>query len=87
MVTEVQRKILQCLREVGDEYSVFYSYIESHTDIPRETLKKEMRGLLRAGYVDHNKGLMDDDGFLAGSGFALAYGKWKEVDEILEAKA
>lgn len=46
-------------------------------------LKKSVQHLKKLGYVITERGLMDDDGMVAGSGFSLAYEKRREVRDLL----
>ena len=81
-LTDNQIKILRAFREQTEE-DLYYSYGWLEIDLDIKTLKKEMKGLRELGLVDFQRGLMDEDGGVAGSGHQIAYGKRKEVDEIL----
>lgn len=77
-------KILRCLIDADPDYYYTYSYIEGETDIKRPLLKKAMDTLRKEGLVEHRKGLMDEEGFVAGSGFGIVYEKRSQIREILE---
>jgi len=67
---ELKIKILELFGD-SDEDVYYYRYFEKNTGEPRKRIKKVMDGLRNCGMVEHIKGLFDDDGMVAGSGFAL----------------
>lgn len=68
--TKDEVQILKKLRP-DDEYYSSYDSICDMTGFTRERAKKAIDNLRSMGVVDYQKGLMNDDGEVAGSGFAL----------------
>lgn len=66
----------------NDEYCYPYRTFERETGLDRATLKKHMTELRQKGYVYYARGLMDEDGQVAGSGFGMESEKRDEVWEI-----
>lgn len=81
---KVQTAILVALGE-NEEWCYPYKYLESQTGYEREELKPEVKKLRDLGYVEFHRGLMDEEGMVAGSGFGLNYQKWREVRDVIEA--
>ena len=76
-LTENQYKILKSLE--NDEMCYYYSYIEKETKLSREVLEKEVKTLRKAGLVLYVRGLMTDEGEVAGSGFSATGDGWDLV--------
>ena len=83
-LTKAQEKILKVLIESDPEQAYFYVHFEDKTGLSRDVLQKEMKGLLQSEYVEHRKGLFNDDGMVAGSGFQIKYSKRDEVEKIVK---
>jgi len=84
-LTENQIKILRAFREQTED-DLYYSYGYLDIDLDIKTLKKEMRRLRELGLVDFQRGLMTEDGEVAGSGHQIPYGRREEVDDLLSQK-
>lgn len=67
---ELKIKIIEAFLE-DEEMGYMYKYFEEKTGATREEIKSIMDELRRIGYVRHAKGLMDEEGFIVGSGFML----------------
>jgi len=82
---DLKIKIIEMFLE--DESSAYcYGYFEKKTGESRERIKKIMDGLRHNGTIEHVRGLIDDDGQVAGSGFALtAEATQQSVREWLSA--
>ena len=65
-------KIIEAFLE-DDELAYYYRYFEKKTGATREQIKPIMDELRKAEMVELVRGLMNDDGEVAGSGFALTY--------------
>lgn len=66
------------------DYEWCYPY--KHFDkmeISREFLKKEMKALREAGLVEFHRGLMDEEGMVAGSGHSLSYKNRIEIKNLI----
>lgn len=77
-------KILKALIEADDMYCYDYSWLESETGLTRKELEPEVASLRSTGLVEHIKGLMTDDGEVAGSGFQIVYAKRQQVRDLIE---
>lgn len=75
-----QIEVLEALKS-AHEYCLNYGALERETDIPREQLKIEVTALRKMGLVEHVKGLFNDYGEVAGSGFGIL--NFREVDQLL----
>lgn len=72
-MTELQLKIkiIEAFLEGDSDLAFYYSYFEEKTGESRKNIKKVMDELRKAEMVEYVRGLFDDDGQLAGSGFQL----------------
>lgn len=68
---ELKIKIIEIFLEAEREYAYPYRYFEEETGEPREKIKKVMDELRKSEMVEHQKGLINDDGEVCGSGFGL----------------
>lgn len=66
--TENQVKVIKAL---DDELYYGYDYICNETDLDRSEAKEAITTLRQIGVVDFARGLMNDDGEVGGSGFAI----------------
>lgn len=79
-LTENQIKIL---KQFQGNYEWCYTF--AHFDdlgMDRKQLSKEFKSLRDLELVTFERGLMDDDGMVAGSGYALNYKKREVIDNI-----
>lgn len=73
-LSEVQIKILTSIHEeCYDDYACGYDSLEDWTDLERKELKPLMIDLRNKGFVTYERGLMNDDGETAGSGYLITY--------------
>lgn len=77
--------VLAVLRFHLDEYMYGGYKFLSDTKLNRKQLERIIKKLKGLGLVEYAKGLMTEDGEVAGSGFAITYSKRDEVYEILKA--
>lgn len=80
ILTENQYKILAAS---SDEWCYPYSHFESETGLDRKTLQKEMKQLRELGLMEYVRGLMTEDGEVAGSGFGRPYRNNREIEELI----
>lgn len=67
-LNEQEYATLKALSE-SEEWCYAYDYLEGETGLERKWLKPIIAKLRKLGYVEYWRGLMDDDGNVAGSGF------------------
>lgn len=67
-LTEQEYKVLKTLSGT-DEECYNYAYLEGDTGLSRKWLQPIIAKLRQLGYVEYWRGLMTDDGEVAGSGF------------------
>lgn len=60
-----------------------YRMISEFTGTDLKVLKKMVPELRKLGYVEFHRGLLDDDGQVAGSGHCLSYDKQKEIAKFV----
>jgi hypothetical protein len=78
-MTELEIRVLGSLLG-GEDYHYFsYKVIESETKQPRSVLKPIVDKLKDEGYILFARGLMTDEGQVAGSGFCINPDKSDEV--------
>lgn len=71
-LNENQLKVLTFLAEDTDLCFPFKT-IASHTNLDVKTVRRACRSLARKGLSECIHGLFDDDGFVAGSGYACTW--------------
>lgn len=64
-------KVLECLNKGDTDLCYGYDYITSETELDRDAAKKAVDNLRIMGAVKFYRGLMDDDGEVAGAGFTI----------------
>ena len=79
-LTETQYEILSRLG--SDEYCRSYAGLSDIGD--KKSLQPEIKKLMKIGLVELHRGLMNDDGEVAGSGFCRSYRKSKEIELLIE---
>jgi len=84
-LTPIQKEMLKQMLEWDREYR--YPYSEFNDIAEKKVLQKEMRGLISRGWVEINRGGLDDDGQVCGgTGFSLAYERIKEIEDLLNSE-
>lgn len=83
-LNQTEIDILDHLINSDPDFGYQYWWFEEFTGMKREQLKPIMTKLRHDGWIEHMKGLMNDDGEVAGSGFNIVYGKRREVREFFE---
>jgi hypothetical protein len=72
------------LNALGDsEWSYNYDYLSDHVDQPRNIVRLRTRRLIRMGLVSYHRGLFNEDGEVAGSGFSINDKRYQLVQDIL----
>lgn len=54
-----------------EEFYVPFSRLQEETGMDRATVRRVCRHLARRGYAEYRKGLFTEDGYVAGSGYAI----------------
>lgn len=80
----IDRAILSALGD-NDEWCYPYKYLERITGYDREVLKPHVKKLRELNLVKYERGLMTEDGEVAGSGFCVNYQNWRELRDVVEA--
>jgi len=87
--TDIQKQMLSAMLGWDDEYRYPYSSFEDDYGNPiadKKILKKEMRGLISRGWVEINRGGINDDGEVCGgTGFSINYERRRELEKLMEA--
>ena len=68
---ELKIKIIETFLEDDPDWCFAYDHFVEKTGESRENVKKVMDSLRKIEMVEYVRGLMDDDGQVAGSGFQL----------------
>ena len=69
-LNSIEKYILNELLETDPMYYYSYSWF-GYGEHSKKDLQKAMKKLREAGLVEYRKGLMDDDGMVAGSGHQI----------------
>jgi hypothetical protein len=71
-------------RFLANDTDYCYSYAAFESDgFDRATLKTAMTDLRERGYVQYERGLMTEEGEVAGSGFGIVSGKVAEIEKLM----
>lgn len=85
-VSERERK---CLEVLAAEYSseancMYFRYIVKETGLELHQVRRSVRSLARKGLAEYHRGLFDDDGMVAGSGYCATEKGAKLIEDIEE---
>lgn len=78
--------VLEALMAGYEDYYYPYAYIEDETGIDRKALTKIVGVLKALGYVKYARGLRDEEGQVAGSGFGINHEKRDEIELALKVR-
>lgn len=79
-----QVKVLEAFyKNAYDDYCYGYSWIKDETGLDRKPAFKAVHALLKLGYLEYVKGLMTDDGEVAGSGFWINHKRKDHIKDLL----
>lgn len=73
-LNDLTYKILLSLREGRGELYYPYKHLEADTGYSRAEIKKSLDVLKKIGIVNYARGLMTEEGEVAGSGFGIPWG-------------
>lgn len=75
-LSERERKCLVDLVEAGGDedyweegHCYYFRTIAKDTGLTEQQVRRSVRALARKGLAEHTRGLIDDDGMMAGSGY------------------
>ena len=83
-ITERQLNILAYFLEADHDFAYRYDTIQDWTYLSREVLQQEIKILRDWGLIDWVRGLLDDEGYAAGSGFQINYNKISYIRKLLD---
>ena len=83
-VSEREKKCLQYLLTLfgSDQDCTYFRYIAKNTGLEERQVKCSVRSLARKGLAEYLRGLFDEDGFVAGSGYRATELGRKLGDEL-----
>lgn len=70
-ISDNQKQVLECLASYGDDHVPYFKTIAQLTGLDYRHARIACRALARKGLTELQRGLMDDDGMLAGSGYII----------------
>lgn len=70
-MTENEQKVLAACVAVREDYCFGYAYLERATGMTRAQLKPIVTSLRKTEHVYYAKGLLNEEGQTAGSGFGI----------------
>ena len=87
-LSKIQKKCLLFLAAYHDQEAdcVFMNYIAEQTGLSYREVRLAVRALARKGLTEYVRGLFDEDGFVAGSGYRATFEGWKAVKDDPEFK-
>ena len=88
-LNENETKVLTYLREESmpdGEYCLPFDWISDGTTLDRKAVRRACRSLARKGLAGFYRGLMDDDGKVAGSGYSITFAGEDFVDKDSEGQ-
>lgn len=68
-INDKERKVLAYLAEEYEECAYYFRSIVKHTALELKDVRRACRSLSKKGYAEYRRGLFDDDGMVAGSGY------------------
>ena len=70
-ISERERKCLEYLASIFENEGncTYFRVIAEYTKLTEKQVKRSVRSLARKGLAKYERGLFDDDGFTAGSGY------------------
>lgn len=87
-VSERERKCLEALADIYHEFDegtcTYFSFIAKKTELTIVQVRRSVRALARKGLAEYVRGLMDDDGMLAGSGYCATFAGYELVKKSEE---
>lgn len=69
-INENERKVLEVLAEEWDEMAYYFRAIVKHTGLDLKQVRRACRSLAKKGYAEYRRGLFNEDGMAAGSGYS-----------------
>lgn len=74
-LSDNEKKVLSFLAEnsIDCEMCIAFDWISSDTKLSRVEVRDAARSLRKKGYAEYYRGLMNDDGMVAGSGYCITY--------------
>jgi len=89
-VSERERKVLEQLFDWGQEHEegscTYTRVIATHTKLSFKDARGGVRALVRKGLAEFHRGLFDDDGMVAGSGYCISSAGTKLIAAERDAK-
>jgi hypothetical protein len=68
---EREQKVLSALHGLDEDFCFGFQTIMRETGLDRRTVRLTCRRMARKGYTAYHRGLFNDDGEVAGSGYAI----------------
>lgn len=84
-ISDREKQCLKVLMSHGqDDYCFFFKGISNDTKLTIIQVRRSVRSLARKGLAELIRGLIDDDGMLAGSGYIATDNAFKLFRELYE---
>ena len=83
-ISEREKKCLTHLLTLynSDQDCTYFRYVAKDTGLEEKQVKRAVRSLARKGLAEYVRGLFDEDGFVAGSGYRATELGRKLGDEL-----
>ncbi len=89
-LSEREMACLMALNEIlddsGEGQCTYFRFIAKHSKLTEAQTRKSVRALARKGLAEYHRGLFDEDGIVAGSGYCLSIAGKKMADREIEKK-
>ncbi len=82
-ISEREEKCLEVLAGIygNDADCMYMKYIAKELGLEYRQVKRAVRSLARKGLAEYVRGLFDDDGMVAGSGYRATEKGWNLIDK------
>lgn len=83
-LNENEKKVLICLQSIWQDEAncMYFRGISEDTKLEIKQVRRACRSLLKKGLTEYIRGLFDEDGMVAGSGYCCTDAGNKVVQEI-----
>lgn len=86
-ISDRERKCLESLVMIYSEYDegrcTYFRVISKQTGLTEQQVRRSVRSLARKGLAEYHRGLFDDDGFTAGSGYCATKAGAELIDPAI----
>lgn len=86
-LSETESKILMAMGDIGSDWVSPFKYISGKSGIELSAIRPAVRSLAAKGFAYYKRGLFNDSGEVAGSGYGITEAGWQLYLQMLEDAA